>query len=60
MKTMKLLMSVTSLCATILALLLLWNESEVSCGTTWAKGFITLFIIVALLAMREATLIKWK
>lgn len=60
MKTMKLLMSVTSLCATILALLLLWNESEVSCGTTWAKVFITLFIIVALIAMREATLIKWK
>lgn len=58
MKICKLLMSIVALCASLMAILLLWNESEASCGTTWAKVFETTFIIVALLATNEAARIK--
>lgn len=58
MKTIKLLMAITAICSTICAILLCWNESSVTCGVTTCKVFETLFVVVALGAMREEAKLK--
>ena len=53
MKSVKLLLVSTCISSLILAILLLWNESEVSCGYTTCKVMETMFIIVAVISSRE-------
>lgn len=55
MLQIKLLLSVGALSALICALLLLWNESEVTCGMTTCKLFETMFIVVSLVLTREVS-----
>lgn len=47
MKLVKLLLLSTCISSLIAAILLLWNESEVSCGIVTCKVIETMFIIVA-------------
>ena len=58
MRTSKLLISVTAICAFLMAILMLWNEESFSCELFWIKAFETMFIIVSLIASIEATKIK--
>lgn len=44
----------------IALMLMVWNESSFSCGTTTLKLFETMFAIVALGAMREQAKISWR
>ena len=53
MKLVKLLLLSTCISSLIAAILLLWNESEVSCGYTTCKVMETMFIIVAVISSRE-------
>ena len=47
MKLVKLLLLLTCISSLIAAILLLWNESEVSCGVVTCKVLETMFICVA-------------
>ena len=58
MKLVKLLLLSTCISSLILAILLLWNESEVSCGVVTCKVIETMFIIVAVATSKEAASIK--
>lgn len=58
MKLVKLLLLSTCISSLVLAILLLWNESEVSCGVTTCKVLETMFIIVAVATSKEAASIK--
>ena len=58
MKSVKLLLLSTCISSLILAILLLWNESEVSCGITTCKVMETMFIIVAVISSREVASIN--
>lgn len=58
MKLVKLLLLSTCISSLILAILLLWNESEVSCGVVACKVIETMFIIVAVATSKEAASIK--
>ena len=58
MKIIKLLLLSTCISSLILAILLLWNESEVSCGVITCKVMETMFIIVAVISSREAASIN--
>ena len=58
MKLVKLLLLSTCISSLILAILLLWNESEVSCSYTICKVMETMFIIVAVATSKEAASIK--
>ena len=49
----KVLLSTVALACVACALLLLWNESEVTCGYTTCKLLETMFIICSLIATRE-------
>jgi hypothetical protein len=60
MKAVKLLLLVQSVSALLCLLLLIWNESEVSCGTTTLRLFETMFAIVSVYTMREQAKISWK
>lgn len=60
MKTVKLLLLTTSVSALLCLLLLIWNESEVSCGTITLRLYETMFAIVAWWTMREQAKISWK
>ena len=60
MKLVKLNLLATSVSALLCLLLLIWNESEVSCGTTTLRLFETMFAIVSVYAMREQAKISWK
>ena len=60
MNAIKLLLLAQSVAALLCLLLLIWNESEVSCDTTNLRLFETLFAIVAWFTMREQTKISWK
>ena len=55
MLQIKLLLSVGALSALICALLLLWNESKVTCGMTTCKLVETMFIVVSLVLTREVS-----
>ena len=60
MNTVKLLLLVQSVSALLCLLLLIWNESEVSCSTTTLRLFETMFAIVSIYTMREQAKISWK
>lgn len=58
MKLVKLLLISACISSLILAILLLWNESEVSCGYHTCKVLETMFICVAVATSKEAASIK--
>ena len=58
MRLVKLSLISTCISSLILAILLLWNESEVSCSHTICKVMETMFIIVAVISSREASSIN--
>ena len=49
----KVLLGTAALCSALLAVLMLWSEEALSCGTTTAKCLITVFIISAIILARE-------
>ena len=53
MKLVKLSLLSTCISSLIAAILLLWNESEVSCGVVACKVIETMFIIVAVISSKE-------
>lgn len=58
MKLVKLSLISACIASLVLAILLLWNESEVTCGVTTCKVLETMFIIVAVATSKEAASIK--
>ena len=58
MKLVKLLLLSTCISSLVLAILLLWNESEVSCGVVTCKVIETMFIIVAVKTAQYSASIK--
>ena len=58
MKLVKLLLLSTCISSLIAAILLLWNESEVSCGVVTCKVMETMFIIVAVATAKETASIN--
>ncbi len=60
MNAVKLLLLAQSVSALLCLLLLIWNESKVSCGTTTLRLFETMFAIVSVYTMREQAKISWK
>lgn len=58
MKLVKLLLLSTCISSLIAAILLLWNESEVSCDVVACKVMETMFIIVAVITAKEAASIN--
>lgn len=58
MKLVKLSLISACIASLVLAILLLWNESEVSCGVVTCKVIETMFIIVAVATSKEAASIK--
>ena len=58
MKLVKLSLLSTCISSLIAAILLLWNESEVSCGVIACKVMETMFIIVAVVTSKEAASIN--
>jgi hypothetical protein len=60
MNAVKLLLLAQSVSALLCLILLIWNESEVSCGTTTLRLFETMFAIVSVYTMREQAKISWK
>ena len=58
MKLIKLSLISACIASLIAAILLLWNESEVSCGVVACKVMETMFIIVAVATSKEAASIK--
>ena len=60
MNAVKLLLLAQSVSALLCLLLLIWNESLVSCDTTTLRLFETMFAIVSVYTMREQTKMSWK
>ena len=58
MKLVQLLLLSTCISSLIAAILLLWNESEVSCGVVACKIMETMSIIVAVATSKEAASIN--
>lgn len=58
MKLVKLLLLSTCISSLIAAILLLWNESEVTCDIITCKVIETMFIIVAVATSKEAASIN--
>lgn len=58
MKLIKLSLISTCISSLVLAILLLWSESEVSCSVVTCKVIETMFIIVAVATSKEAASIK--
>lgn len=54
----KVLLGTAAFCSALLAVMMLWNMEALSCGTTIAKVFITMFIISALVLTKECATIK--
>ena len=54
----KVLLGTAAFCSALLAVLMLWFEEALSCGTTTAKCFITMFIILAIVFTKGAITIK--
>ena len=54
----KVLLGTAAFCLTLLAVLMLWNIEALSCGTTTAKCFITMFMISAIVLTKEVATIK--
>lgn len=51
----KVLLGTAAFCSALLAVLMLWFEEALSCGTTTTKCLITMFIISAIVLTRETT-----
>ena len=58
MRLIKLSLISTCISSLIAAILLLWNESEVSCSVVTYKVIETMFIIVAVVTSKEAASIN--
>ena len=58
MRSVKVILWTAAICSTLLAVLLIWNESEVTCEMFYCKLFETLFMLVAIALTREATEIE--
>ena len=58
MRLVKLSLISTCISSLIATILLLWNESEVSCGVITCKVMETMFIIVAVITAKEAASIN--
>lgn len=58
MKLVKLSLMSTCISSLIIAIFLLWNESEVNCGYHTCKVLETMFICVAVAASKEVASIK--
>lgn len=58
MKLVKLSLISACIASLVLAILLLWNESEVTCGVTTCKVLETMFVCVAVATSKEAASIK--
>ena len=54
----KVLLGTAAFCSALLAVLLTWNIESLSCGTTTAKCFITMFIISAIVLTKEVASIN--
>ena len=54
----KVLLGTAAFCSALLAVFMLWNIEALSCGTTTAKCFITMFIISAIVLTKEVATIK--
>lgn len=54
----KVLLGTSAFCSALLAVLMLWNEESLSCGTTTTKCLITMFIISAVVLTKEVATIK--
>ena len=54
----KVLLGTAAFCSALLAVLMLWNIEALSCGTTTAKCFITMFIISAIVLTKEVAAIN--
>ena len=54
----KVLLGTSAFCSALLAVMMTWNIESLSCGTTTAKVFITMFIISALVLTKECATIK--
>lgn len=54
----KVLLGTAAFCSALLAVLLTWNIESLSCGTTTAKCFITMFIISAIVLTKEVAAIN--
>lgn len=54
----KVLLGTSAICSALLAVLMAWNIKSLSCGTTTAKVFITMFIISALVLTKDCATIK--
>ena len=54
----KVLLGTAAFCSALLAVLMLWFEEALSCGTTTAKCLITVFIISAIVLTKEVATIK--
>jgi len=52
-------MGIATICSTLCAIILLWNEDKVSCDIVTCKVLETMFIIVALLSAREEAKLKF-
>lgn len=59
MRLIKLSLISTCISSLIAAILLLWNESEVSCGVVACKVMETMFICVAVITAKEAASINY-
>ena len=54
----KVLLGTAAFCSALLAVLMTWNIESLSCGTTTAKCFITMFIISAIVLTKEVATIN--
>ena len=54
----KIILGTAAFCSALLAVLLTWNIESLSCGTTTAKCFITMFIISAIVLTKEVAAIN--
>jgi len=54
----KVLSGTAAFCSALLAVLMLWFEEALSCGTTTAKCLITVFIISAIVLTKEVATLR--
>ena len=53
MTSIKLLLGTIAISSALALIILLWNESETSCGLTMCKVLETMFFLVSLISTRE-------
>lgn len=56
----KVLLTMAAISSALCCLILMWNESSVTCGYTTCKLFETMFFVVALALTREVSTLKVK